>query len=245
MIRGLYSAASCLECALLNQDVVAENLAHANVAGYRRRGLSFETFESSLATADVASTNDELRGAKPGLVYDHFDPGPAQATGRALDLLPTGDTWFVLDGPNGPLFTRNGQFQLNERREIISANGLRVRGEGGAITIPEEATRIGFGNDGSVLADGVQIGRLQLIPIKNPIGMRRVGTTLFEGAATPLGQPEIGSVGVEQGFLEGSNVQVVTEMVNMIAGLRHYEAAQRALRSISEVVALGTRPLNG
>ncbi len=241
MIRGLYSAASGMDAAIQNQDVTAENLAHANVPGYRRRGVSFETFETALQNAGLF---DErlLTGVQPSVVYDNFDPGPAQFTGNPFDLLPTGNTFFTLDGPNGPLLTRNGAFELNERKELQSKNGLRVLGEGGTITVPDDATRVDFARDGGVLADGVEIGRLQLTAIPSPIGLRRVGTTFFEGGTSRQGVPEPGTVGVEAGFIEGSNVQVVKEMVSMIAGLRHFEAAQRAFRAISEAISLNTRP---
>mgnify|MGYP003346530128 CR=1 FL=1 len=96
-------------------------------------------FVDEVIVVDNNSTDNTAELARQAGARVVFEPinqigrarnaGAAQATGHALDLLPTGNTWFVLDGPNGPLFTRNGQFQLNERRELISANGLRVRGD--------------------------------------------------------------------------------------------------------------------
>lgn len=242
MIQGLYSAATAMNCAAQVQDLLAENLAHANVPGYRRRAASIETFEGTLNQATTGQPN--LRGSQLSASYDDFGPGPVESTGNPLDLAANGDTFFVLDGPTGPVYTRNGVFHLNAEGQLESSGGLRVRGEGGAIAIPPEADKITFTRDGVISANGEEVGRLQLVQIPSSAGMRRVGTTLFEGKS-PSSQAEPGADLIAQGYREGSNVQVVQEMVLMMAGLRHYEASQRALRGLAEAVGLNTRPQAG
>jgi flagellar basal-body rod protein FlgG len=150
-------------------------------------------------------------------------------------------TWFVVDGPNGPLLTRNGGFTLNDLNQLITRSGLVVRGQAGRITIPPQTATVNFGTEGAVIADGVIIDNLLLASIQNPTSMIRVGDTLFQGP-TPNGPPIPGSVRVVQGLLEQPNQNVVVDMVGMLQGLRHYEAAQRSLRSLSEALALNTRP---
>jgi flagellar basal body rod protein FlgG len=260
MISGLYSAATALDNAIANQDAVAENLAHANVPGYRRRGLIFGTFEQQLqeATAQLATpvppfqprtveaaaespAAQSLFGAQPLLGFTGFEPGQLQHTGNPLDVAATGSTFFVVEGPSGTLYTRNGTFRLNEQNQLETTGGLRVRGQGGSITLPPDASRIAITPDGRVLADNVEIDRLTLANFDDPRVLQRAGTSVFQGPASPP-EPEPGTARIEQGYRESSNVQVVNEMVAMLAGLRHYEAADRALRSISEAVALTTRP---
>ena len=239
MIAGMYSAATALNAAATNQEIVAENLAHANMPGYRRQGLTFESVQQS-ATTSMAANNGAITGTQPGRAYTSFDQGPVQFTGNPLDLAVSGNTFFVLDGPNGPVYTRNGSFELDAQGNLQSHGGLAVRSGGGKITIPPNTNKITVSQDGAVLANNVEVGRLQLAEFTDPSVLQRAGTTLFQG---PSGQqPNAGTFRVEQGYQEGSNVQIVNEMVSMITGMRYYEAAQRAMRALGDAVALDTNP---
>ena len=102
-------------------------------------------------------------------------------------------------------------------------------GQGGAISVPQGAGTITVGSDGTINAGGAQVGRLQLANFERTDTLRRVGPTLFEGDA-PQAPPA--SVRVDQGFREGSNVQAVQEMISMMLGMRHYEAAERVFQSL-------------
>lgn len=241
MIRGFYSAGSGLQAASLRQDVVAENLAHANVPGYRQLGVTFESFENAFNQALTPNDDGGQLGTIPSTSFVNFQPGPIEFTGNPLDFVAVGDTFFVLDSPGGPVYTKGGVFQLNAQGELVNTAGLRVRGEGGQITIPPNTTLIEVTADGFILADGQQIGRLQLERIANPAGLQRAGPALFLGAP-PNNPPPTGEVSVQQGFREGANVQPVTAMVSMILAMRYYEAGQRALRTLSEAIGLNVRP---
>jgi flagellar basal body rod protein FlgG len=238
----MYDAATALSEALLGQEVNAMNLANSTTPGYRSQGYSFGTFATSLDQA-VGGIPTNTQGDQPlSGVFTNFEPGPFQNTGNPLDLAISGDGYFILDGPGGQLYTRNGTFQLNSDGQLQTQSGLIVRGEGGPIFIPPNTARITIGPDGTVLADNNQVGRLQLARVPNArLVLRRVGDTTFQGPP-PQPQQDLGDVRVEQGYREASNVQVVREMVQMLSGLRYYEASQRALRSLSEAVAQNTRP---
>ena len=268
MLRGLYAAGSGLEANLINQDVLTENVAHANVPGYRRQGAVFEPFEPVLARATAATPGvsavaqgprntppppppvpgggGEQWGSRLSYQFTDFTPGPIAPTGNPLDVAATDQTtWFVVDGPNGPLLTRNGQFTLDDRNRLITRSGLLVRGQAGQILIPPTAGNITIGPEGRILAEvegkPVAIDNLLLANVGNPTPMIRVGDTLFQGPV-PNGPPLPGTVHIQQGHLEQPNQNIVNDMVGLINGLRHYEAAQRAMRSLSESVALSTRP---
>lgn len=239
MIRGLYSAATALDAGSQNQEVIAHNLAHANVPGYRRRGLAFETFDRALAQASPKFADAGL-GTRVADAYSGFEPGTIAFTGDPFDLAIEGDGFFVLQGPNGPLYTRNGTFTLNAQGGLQSRDGRPVLGTGGPITVPTTTAAINVLPDGTIQANGASVGRLQLARFPNPSVLVPVGTTLFESPdAVPT---EAGAGTVRQGYREGSNVQVVNELVTMIMTMRHHEAAQRALRAISEAVQQNTRP---
>jgi flagellar basal body rod protein FlgG len=243
MIRGIYSAASGLDAYSLNQDVVAENLANASTPGFRQQGVVYQSFDLALnGQLTGPEDNGGLLGVVPSQAFTNFQPGPLQYTGNPLDLAASGNVFFVLDGQTGPELSRNGTFVLNGNGEVVNTSGLRVRSEGGGpLTIPAQTREIGVSADGFVFADGQQVGRLQLEVVANPAVLQRVGPSLFSGIQ-PGNAPPAGTAVVTRGYRELSNVNPVQEMVSMIAGSRYYEAAQRALRSLSDAIELNTRP---
>ena len=120
MLQGLYSSATGLSAAILNQEVVARNLAHIDVPGFRRSLVSYKTFEAQLQDASEADVLSPHLGTQVNEVEIDFTPGRVRSTGRSLDLALNGDGFFVLDGPDGPLYTRNGVFHLDENGKLVS-----------------------------------------------------------------------------------------------------------------------------
>jgi flagellar basal body rod protein FlgG len=224
-----------METAARNHEIVAENLANAATPGYRRHGSLFEF--NPIAGNDPISITSNMTSAGRSTGYSNFESGPLQQTTNPLDFAIVGNGFFVLDGPNGPLYTRNGSFERSATGE------LRLRGSNyrlsGGVNIPPEADQITLSADGAIYANGTEVGRVPLATFDRPEAMRRVGTTLFE-ADNPQ-TPSPGDARVEQGYREGSNVQAVQEMVGMMLGMRHYEAAEKALRAISDAISQNTR----
>jgi flagellar basal body rod protein FlgG len=237
MIRGIYSAATALDSASQAQDVVSHNLAHAATPGYRRRGLSHETFDRVLSRA---ANTGPLMGTQVSQGYTVFRPGALQQTGNPTDLALDGDSFFVLQGPDGPVFTRNGAFRRGAGGELQNQSGLPVLGTVAPVVIPANASRITVGRDGTVQADGAAVGQLQLARFSNAERLISNGTTFFRDPGN-AGRGT-GNSPVLQGYREASNVEPANEMVAMIAGSRYFEAAQRALRALSDSIQLNTRP---
>ncbi len=243
MLRGLYSVAGAMESAARNQEIIADNLANVTTPGFRRQGLVFDVGPASNTNTPENRGTPSSTNAGNQTSFTRFDSGPLEQTNSPFDLALVGDAFFVLDGPNGPVYTRNGVFGLSPSGELQSRGaGYRVRGQGGALTVPANAGPVTVAADGTLSTNGAEIGRLQLARFARPETMRRVGSTLFEGDAPEAPQP--GSVRVEQGYREGSNVQAVEEMVSMMVGMRFYEAAERAMRALSDVVGQNTRVQN-
>lgn len=230
MIRGLYSAAGGMQATSQQQDATAHNLAHAVKPGYLREMIRFD-----------APDPNQIHGPTTSLHTD-FTPGTLQHTGNKLDLAIDGPGFFAIQGPNGPVYTRNGVFQLNESGRLVTMEGLPAMGSEGPIDLPIGTMDIEVTPNGAVVADGIDIEQLKVVTFEQPETLQRVGTSYFQA---PAGAPTLPVVpSVFQGCRELSNSTVVQEMVQMIAGVRHFEAAQRALRSISDAVAFNTRPLN-
>ena len=242
MIQGLYSAASAIEVASINHELVAENLAHVDMPGFRRRLLAFESFhQEALSPVSPGTIPATTTSPQVSEVRTIFEPGRLDWTANRLDVALRGNGFFVLDGPNGALYTRNGTFQLNAAGQLQSGSGLPVAGVAGPIVVPPGTRDVVIREDGAVVADRVEVGRMQIVEFQDPGPLEKVGTTLYEAPAGVTPQPAVATT-AEQGYRESSNVEVIDEMVLMIAGLRHYEAAQRALRTISESLELQTSP---
>jgi flagellar basal-body rod protein FlgF len=234
MLQGYYSAASAMSAALQNQDILSQNLAHAPVPGYRRQTLSFEEFVASQSAANDPTSSQQLHGANIAKHSSSFEAGAYQKTGNPLDCAIQGDGFFVIDGPNGPLYTRNGQFQVNTDGQLVSPSGYTVMGSGGPLQIPSNAAQIQIAMDGTISADNTQVGQLRVVSFNDPNQLVRAGTTLF--SAPDDVTPQTSTATIRQGYREGSNVSVVQEMVQMISGMRQYESASKALRSLSDAM---------
>jgi flagellar basal-body rod protein FlgF len=234
MLRGLYSSAGALQMAERNHEVIAHNLANAHVPGFRRQLVAFESFMQNQTSGASQPTNAATIGSpgpRPTVV---FEPGEFQHTQNQLDVALKGDGFFVVEGPNGPLYTRNGAFELDGQGVLQTSGGLPVTGTAGRITIPPGTLQIQVREDGSVVADNNDVGQLKLANFEDPSRLNVAGTTLFEAPAGV--RPIESQATVHHGYRESSNVQVVDEMVRMIAGMRMYEASQRALRAMSDAV---------
>jgi flagellar basal body rod protein FlgG len=238
----MYSAASALVVASEQQEVTASNLANSSVPGLRERGLVFETFDRFLGR--TAQPTGDVTGVRTVQTYHDFRPGPIQQTGNPYDLaLAEPDRFFVLAGPNGPLYTRNGTFLRTTQGQLVSPAGYPLQTETGALTFPPEANQIVIGADGTVTVDGQPTGTVRLVRFTNPQQLTAAGPTLY--TAPPGAGLTAAPGGVLQGARESSNVQPADAMVRLIIGSRYFDAAQRALRAISESIQLNTRPTGG
>lgn len=238
MIRGLYSAATALDAATQAQEVSSHNLAHATTPGYRQQGLAYESFDRVLGR--VQESTGDLTGTRIATTYHDFRSGPIQQTDSPTDLaLGDSESFFTLTGPDGPMYSRAGSFQIRPNGQLASVGGYPIQGEAGPLIVPP-GSKVRIDAEGQVFADENPVGRLRLTRFDNPKSLTSIGPSLF--AAGNDAGPRAANSRVMQGYREGSNVQPAEAMVRMIAGSRYYDAAQRALRTISESLQLNTRP---
>jgi len=240
MFRGIYSAATGMQTASRSQEVTAHNVAHGTVHGYRAFGVVHETFDQALDGAgSTASAGRAMLGSQVALQYTDFRQGPLQLTGAPLDLALNGDGFFVVQGPDGPLYTRDGVLQRAADGKLLNTGGYPILGSRGPITVSPQTASLVIAQDGSVIADGIAQDRLQVVRFRDPTQLQPAGTALFRAAPEAGQQPSQATV--QQGYREGSNLPPAGAMVTMIKDLRHFEASQRALRAISDAVAQVTR----
>lgn len=240
MLTGFYDAAQGMESSRLAYEMIAENLAHLGVPGYRRHEIAFESVPGDI-NLDLGRIHEE--GPRMRTASTDFTPGPLQQTSATLDVAVMGKGFFAVEGPQGEeLYTRNGAFSRDADGNLTTQTGLKVIGDGGPITIPPEVSTqaIFIDSEGNLNAKGQSIGKLKLVGFGDTSLLQRVGTTLFR--ATPGLRPNSDTITVQQGVREMANVSAVTELVNMVSAMRHYEAAQRALKALNDAVQQNTTP---
>lgn len=206
---------------------VTNNLANADTVGYKSRRTAFA---QALAQAGRSPAAGEIVGR---LSLD-WTQGPLTRTARPLDLALDGEGYFVLETPDGPLYTRNGAFRTNASNQLVDAAGNLVAGESGPIVLPPSVPheQVHVGRDGSVYADRQAIGKLRVVRFDDPSALtpRNSGTFVAADGATPQAASPV----VQQGFREGSNVSVVEEMVKLITISRMYEANMKTLSATQD-----------
>lgn len=255
MMRALHTAATGMRAQELNIDIIANNLANINTAGFKRRRAQFQDLlYQNLRTAGSASTGSTEvptglqvgLGSKPVATEVLFQQGSFTVTNNPLDLAIEGAGFFQILLPDGELaYTRAGSFHLNREGQIVTADGNPLEP---SITIPQNALSIDIGKDGTVSVTlpnqtaATQVGQIQIATFPNPAGLNSIGSSLFL-PTTSSGEAIVGAPGTEergtiiQGFLEQSNVNIVEEMVNMIISQRAYETNSRVIRAADDMLS--------
>jgi flagellar basal-body rod protein FlgG len=233
MFRALYTAASGMIAQQMNLDNVANNLANASTAGFRRRRVQFQDLMyQNLVTPGAPSTQQTVSaglqiglGTRSAATEIIQIQGDFNNTGNPMDMTIKGAGFFQVRLPSGEIaYTRNGAFHLDGEGNIVTADGDQLEP---AITLPADAQTVNVGADGTVSVtqpgqtQAQQVGQIQLAMFPNPGGLNNIGKSLMT-ATTASGDAIAGSPGgseglgaLEQGVLEGSNVSVVEEFVQI------------------------------
>ncbi|HOB42284.1 MAG TPA: flagellar basal-body rod protein FlgF [Bacillota bacterium] len=243
MLRGIYSAACGMRAQETRQSLIANNLANVATPGFKRDVGVGESFSEMVVRS--GRTPVGRLGMTSAITSAYFDmsEGSVSNTDCPYDFAIEGDGFFAVETDWGIRYTRAGNFKLDADSYLVTMEGHRVLGDDGPIRVDGQLVA---GSDGVLYADGREIGRLLVVMPSSSDALTKEGGGLFaaRGEVIPAGT---GEVRVIQGALELSNVSVVREMVDMIAGYRVYEAAQRALlshdacldRAINEVGRVG------
>ncbi|MFN3375290.1 MAG: flagellar basal-body rod protein FlgF [Burkholderiaceae bacterium] len=243
MDRLIYTAMTGATAAAHRQAVLANNLANASTNGFRAEMVSFRSVPIQ---GDGSKTRVFALEATSGYLDT---PGPVQRTGRNLDAMAAGNTWFAVQGLDGvEAYTRMGSFQVSPAGQLVTSTGLTVLSDGGApIDVPPNA-EITLGSDGTITAKQpgqppAAVGRLKLATPTPEDPLRRGDDGLFR---TTTGDPMPGDANARMlaGALEGSNVNPVASMVGMIAASRQFEQQMRLLQTTETNDKTASRLLN-
>ena len=261
MLRALSTSATGMQAQQMIVDVIANNLANVNTTAFKRSQVDFQDLlylQVRSAGAEEAAGVQKPAGfeigvgVSPASTLKVFSEGELVNTGRPLDVAIEGEGFFQITLPNGEArYSRDGSFRPNAEGQLVNASGYYLEP---AITLPSNTKSITIGSDGTVtvmMPDSptpTNVGTITLVRFANPAGLTSEGRNLYAETAAS-GSPTTGDPGsdgygtLQQQFLEKSNVQVVTELVNLIVAQRAYEINSRAIRAGDEMLQSTTRSL--
>jgi len=212
-------------------NIIANNLANVSTVGYKRRCNAFsKSLEAQDAEAYSPGTIDL------NSIFD-FSQGNIVETNRPLDCALYGKGLFVIETPQGPLYTRNGTFQTNQNSQIVDSQGQIVAGQAGPITIPGNVgiSQLNVASDGTISAAGIAIGKFRLVDFgENEDKLVPTGNSCYRMTEENILPIQAENIVVKQGYQEASNVQIIEELVDMILVSRLYEANMKTLTAEKE-----------
>ena len=254
MMKALFTAATGMQAHSTVVDTTANNLANVDTTGFKRSQVEFQDllYQTVRAPGTQGANGSEIptgiqigSGVRTSGISKIFSPGVFENTSNDFDVSIQGQGFFQVLMPNGDQrYTRDGSFRLNSTGQLVTADGYPLQPP---IPIPPDYTSVTIGNDGtvSVISAGspaaTPVGNIALTRFSNPSGLSSEGRNLFS-ESTASGPPLPGIPGsnglgsLQQGFLERSNVQVVTELIRLITAQRAFEASQRAVLTSDQML---------
>lgn len=215
-------------------NIVANNLANTNTAGFKAEGMVFSEYLIKAEKPSKLSYVQDLAS------YHDLSEGNLEATGNDLDMAIQGKGFFVLQTPDGPRYTRNGRFQLNSAGELVNSSGFRVMAGGAPLVINTDDGPINIAADGTVSADRTQggstpviYGKIDVVEFTGKDALKPGNGQVFGSDQAPT-SVDVADFKVQQRMIEGSNVQSIREMTDMIWVQRNYQSAQKFLEGEHE-----------
>jgi flagellar basal body rod protein FlgG len=244
MIGGIFNNAASLSALERWQSTITQNLASSAVAGFKKSSFAIESDDRKKMEnnpQDVSAARYSL-GVPTRTTSINFSPGEIRPSGKQTDFAITGPGFFQVQGQDGQnLYTRDGEFQINNENTLVTKNGLPVLGDGGPITIDPDQGPLVIAKDGSISQGDNLLGRMALYDFEDTDALKRVEGGFFSAEGQ---DPElVENAMITQGAIEGSNVSPMAEMVNLIAVARAYEASQRAMTSHDDLASKAIQTL--
>jgi len=227
MIKGLYRSASGMIPYVKTQEITANNLANASAPGFKQDKLFIK--ELSRAQAKAYPRKSDWETPMIDQVYTEYEQGMLDKTDNPLDLAIEGGGFFTLALEDGTtVLSRNGSFTIDQSGYLVNPEGHRVLGDGGPINVGEGSVSVG--ETGQIEVDNSPVGNIRIANIDDKTTLKKIGDSEFQ---VPEGIDLISAVNftIKQGYLESSNVNVIKEMVNMVASYRNFESDAQALKA--------------
>ena len=246
MVRGLYTGWTGMYNEQKRLDVISNNLANSATVGFKKEGATSQSFDDVLAIkvrddhGDAYIGNMSL-GVKIGEVYTDYSQGSVRETGNTYDLAIDGSGFFSIDytdanGNTSTRYTRAGEFLITKEGYVVTSEGQHLMGESQWLQVPVDAVEVMVDTDGTVYADGTAVDKVRLTDFEDYNYLKKFGETMYQPVQGAVEKDATGSI--LQGFTEQSNVNVVSEMVNLINITRAYEANQKVIKAMDDLLQI-------
>ncbi len=247
MLRGLYTAYTGMLNEQYRMDIMSNNLANADTVGFKKEGSTSQSYSEVMAVKIKDTTENPniprrlgnmSLGVKIGETYTDFSQGSLKDTGNTYDLALSGNGFFNIEftnkaGETSTKYTRAGNFTLTKDGYLVTKDGDFVLGEDGRIQLSTTAGNTIIGEDGSIYQDNQLVAKLKISEFEDTNELTHYGETMWD-AVEGAEAKDATDFRIHQGYVEMSNISVVTEMVNMISIQRQYEANQKLITTYDE-----------
>lgn len=211
-------------------DVTANNLANVDTPGFKGDRITFSSYLAQIQRPEFARERESINSINERIrTHTDFSPGPLSVTGNQLNFAIDGEGYFTIQTDKGDQLTRAGDFRLDEQGQLVTDDGHIVAGEGGPIQVQDGMpVDLVIDDTGLVYQNGEEIGRFLIQQVENPETLVKVGGKRFAaGRETRIGQME--TPAIRQGVIEGSNVNLIREVTNIVQTTRAFESYQRVI----------------
>jgi flagellar basal-body rod protein FlgG len=239
MLEGLYSAASGMEAQQNQFDAISNDMANLDTPGYQSTVVGFHDLLYS--NGAYGSTVPTGAGSASAIVGRDQSQGAIQTTNRQLDVAIQGQGYIEVRRPDGSIgLTRNGRLELNAKRQLTNQEGMLVQPP---ITIPAgiSADQVTIAANGTVQAAGKTVGKISLVDVPAPDGLVADGDSVFSATAASGAIKTAKSATLQQGALEGSNVDMGAEMAKMMTAQKEYEMSSQAVQYQSQMLSIANQ----
>jgi flagellar basal-body rod protein FlgG len=234
MLKGIFATLNGKSASARRLDIISNNLANALTPGFKATRAVFNVSDAPEPEVDPGLANPTYVNMSD--TYIHFSDAPITQTGNPFDLAIEGPGFFAISTPQGTMYTRNGQFSLNSDKQLVTQDGRPVMGDsGGEIILDGKDINIEI--DGTIYVDRIRVDRIKVVDFENKKDLRNFGASMFVNTNKDA-NPElpVDAPSVKQGAYEGSNVEVMKELVDMISTMRAYETYTKVDQAFNDLM---------
>lgn len=242
MNSGIYSAVSGSLSAMRKMDVISNNLANVNTPGFKKDSMSFEGLLAGNINPPAVpqgTTADPILQKEN--IYIDYASGPVTQSGNPLDISLDGEGFFAVTTPDGTAYTRQGNFRTSADGTVVTSDGYPLQGNGGT-PIRIQGSRIEIDAKGGVVVDGTPSGTISVVDFEKPYNLTKIGSALFI-PTDPQAATKAAKAQLQQGHIEGSNVDSISEMVQLIETNRYFETCSKVIKGFDDIAAKAANDL--
>jgi flagellar basal-body rod protein FlgF len=228
MDSGIYTAFSGMQSKMDALEILSNNLANLNTTGFKEEKAFFTLLNQSLeGLKGSGNLNEVINQSVQTRTALNVASGSLTHSGGELDIAIKGNGFLAVDTPRGIRYTRNGSLHLNDQSQLATSEGFPIKGDNdSAISIGPGTIQIR--KDGAVSVNGAQVGRIKVVAFENVSMLQKEGNSLFVSRANPAAERPSDAT-IEWGYLEQSNVNAVSSIVQMVDILRHFESIKKSV----------------